>query len=218
MNIQKFYSDLIESDVSVNVVRNTGTYSRNNDSAFIFVFAALTGLRQGEMLALTHNDVDLTANVITVNKSVNHLTVDGQYKAVLSTTKTTGSTRDVPLLDALRPMLKAHIHAERLKLFRLGVPVNGSTILFSSETGGYIEGKNLRTRFKRLLNRLDIEPVTVHSLRHYFCTVLAENGVNVKTASVLMGHSDINTTMKIYTHVQQEEKKRGIATLSNVFI
>ena len=152
-----------------------------------------------------------------MNKSVNHLTHEGIYQAVLSTTKTSGSIREVPLLGDLKPLLLAHIRAEKEKCFKLGIPFAGSNILFSSETGGYIEGKNLRTCFKRLLNRLEIEPVTIHTLRHNFCSTLAENGVNIKTASELMGHADINTTLKIYTHLQQEEKKRGIATLSSVF-
>lgn len=67
----------------------------------------------------------------------------------------------------------------------------------------------MRTRFKRLLNRLEIEHVTVHTLRHSFCSTLAENGVNLKTASELMGHADINTTLAIYTHVCQKQKNKA---------
>ena len=121
------------------------------------------------------------------------------------------------MLGNLKPLLLSHIRAEKEKSLRLGTPFNKNNILFSSETGNYIEAQNLRTRFKRLLNKLQIEPVTVHTLRHSFCSILAENGVNLKTASELMGHADINTTLAIYTHVQNEEKKRGIATLSSVF-
>ena len=192
-------------------------HSRDNGSAFIFVFLAFTGLRQGEALALTHNDVNFTNNSITVNKSINHLMHEGKYQAVLSTTKTTGSTRLVPLLGELKPLLLVHIRAEKEKCLRLSIPFSGDNILFSSETGGYIEGKNLRTRFKRLLNRLDIEQVTVHALRHGFCSTLAKNGANLKAASEIMGHSDINTTLKIYTHVQDEEKKNAVDSLSDMF-
>ena len=192
-------------------------HAQLNNRAVIFAFLALTGLRQGEALALTHNDIDLKENIIKVNKSVSYLTINGKYQAMLSATKTASSTRDIPLFEGLRPILQAHINSEKEKCLRLGIPFGSDNILFSSGTGRYIEGKSLRTSFKRLLHRLELSTVTVHSLRHYFCTTLAENGVNIKTASILMGHSDINTTMKVYTHIQEEEKKRGIATLINVF-
>ncbi|MCL2215936.1 MAG: site-specific integrase [Defluviitaleaceae bacterium] len=193
------------------------SHTKHNGSAFIFVFLLFSGLRQGEALALAHGDINMDSGIIRVNKSVNHLTVDGKYQAVVSTTKTTGSSREIPLLCDLRSMLVEHMTAEKEKHQKLGIPFDGNSILFSSETGRYIEGKNLRIRFKRLLNRLKIEPIAVHSLRHTFCSVLAENGVNLKTASELMGHSDVNTTMRIYTHVQKEEKRRGIDTLSGLF-
>lgn len=199
-------------------LRKIMVYARDNDSAFIFVFLALTGLREGEALALTHNDIDFEDGFIRVSKSLNHLHIDGKYQAIVSIPKTKGSKRDVPILDGLRPMLKVHITAEKEKHLRLGVRFSNENIFFTSEAGGYIEAKNLRIRFKRLLKRLDIEPVVVHSLRHLFCTYLAERGVNLKTASVLMGHANINTTQKVYIQVQQEEKKRGIAALSDVLI
>jgi len=165
-------------------------------------------------LALTHADIK---DGISVNKSVGFLTIDGHYQPLLSTTKTTGSTRNVPLFKELTPLLKSHRLFEMEKYFKLGIPFSENNILFSSGTGGYIENRNLSRRWERLCKRLDIEKNTIHALRHTFCSLLAENGVNLKTASELIGHTDIKTTSKIYTHVQQEEKARGIATLSNAF-
>jgi len=72
-------------------------------------------------------------------------------------------------------------------------------------------------QFKRLCKRLDIEQATFHSLRHTFCTLLAKQGVPLKTASVLMGHSDIGVTAKVYTHVDDTEKKKGIEKLAAYF-
>jgi len=190
---------------------------KENMEDFIFVFAVLTGLRQGEILALTHEDINVENGFITINKSVNYLTVDGVYQAVLSTTKTVGSIRQVPLLENLKPMLLAHMEAEREKHTKKGIKFSDRSILFSSESCRYVDGRNLRKRLQRLYNRLGIESTTFHGLRHTFCSVLAENGVNPKTTSELMGHSDTRTTLKIYTHVHKEEKKRGIATLASVF-
>ena len=184
---------------------------------FIFAFAIFTGLRQGEILALTWGDVDIKGGFITVNKSVCYLTVNGRYQAVLSSTKTTNSIRQVPLLENIRPLLLMHMEAEKEKHIKKGIEVSDKSLLFSTNTCGYVDGRNLRKRLLRVYQKLDVKPTTFHGLRHTFCSILVENGVNPKTASELMGHSDTRTTLKIYTHVQDEEKKRGIATLANVF-
>jgi integrase len=191
--------------------------ARHNDDSRIFVFLIFSGLRCGEALSLTNADIDFTAKEIHVNKTVNFLTVNGEYKPVVTTTKTTGSTRNVPIFDELRPILKAHRVAEMEKCFRLGIRFEETSLLFASETGTYIDSRNLRRRWKRLCKRLEIEPTTIHAMRHTFCSMLAENGVNLKTASELMGHADTKMTSKIYTHVQQEEKHRAVATLSSAF-
>jgi integrase len=199
-----------------NVKKIIADAKRNKGNALIFVFLALTGLREGEALALRHRDVDLEAGVVKVNKNVGYLTIDGKYQAVVGDVKAGASRREVPIVEELKPLLAKHVASEKEKHLRLGIPFDGE-IFFSSTAGTYIQAKNLRISFERLLDRLNIKQVTVHSLRHYFCSQLAENGVNLKTASVLMGHSNINITAKIYAHVQREEKQRGIATLSSLF-
>ena len=193
------------------------TYAQSHANMFIFVFLAFTGLRQGEAMALTYNDIDFTKGIVRVNKSVGYLYIDGTYSPVVSSTKTTCSTREVPLLENLRQAFDSYIMHEKSKHEKLGVPFDKNSIVFSTDACSYIEAKNLRIRFHRLLKRLDIDIINIHALRHTFCSWLAENGVNIKTASELMGHADVNTTMKIYTHVQQEEKKRSIETLANIF-
>ncbi len=76
-----------------------------------------------------------------------------------------------------------------------------------------IDGRNFLTSFQRFLKRNDIEIVTFHALRHTFCTRLAEQNVPLKTASELLGHSNINTTAKIYTHVDSLQKHKAINSL-----
>lgn len=191
--------------------------ARTNNDSFIFTFLIFSGLRVGEAMALTHADIDFEEGIINVNKSVGHLTIEGSYQPIVSPTKTKGSTREIPLFKDIRHLLKNHIREEKLKHFRLCVPFSENSILFSSLTGGYLEGRNLRRRWERLCKRLDIEKTTVHALRHTFCSILAERGVNLKTASELMGHSDIKVTQRVYVHVQKDEKIRAIASLSSAF-
>ncbi len=85
---------------------------------FPFVFAVFTGLRAGELLALTYKDIDFKESMISVNKSVKHLTVEGKYRPILSEAKTPASIRRVPILEEIRPMLQAHIlHVREVNSF-----------------------------------------------------------------------------------------------------
>ena len=185
--------------------------------AFIYAFAVLTGLRRGELLALTHGDIDIEKDRIHVTKSVSHMTVDGVYSAVLTPTKTLSSVRDVPILGNLMPLLLAHINSEKRKHLRTGVPLAADSVLFSSATCGYRDARNVLRGLQRLYKRLGMPETTMHALRHTFCTILAEKGVPLKTASVLMGHSNISITAQIYTHVDEDEKKRAIEKLAAHF-
>jgi len=191
--------------------------AKADDSIFIFLFATLTGLRQGELLSLTHNDVDFETGVIKVNKSVAHMVVDGEYQSVVSVPKTDTSIREVPILEPLKKPLKRHMRLEAEKHLRLGIPFNTTSILFSSEACTYKDARNVRKTLVRTQRRLGIQQTTFHALRHTFCTLLAQMGVPLKTASVLMGHSDISITARIYTHVDNQELKKGIEKLSVLF-
>lgn len=135
----------------------------------------------------------------------------------MSTTKNNSSTRNVPILDNITKLLNIHIRKEREKHFRLGIPFSSESILFSSTSCAYLEASNVRKRLTRLYDRIGIEATTFHALRHTFCTLLAEMGVPLKNASVLMGHSDIAVTAKVYTHVDDNEKKKSIEKLSALF-
>ena len=199
-------------------IRKIVLYAQRHSEAFIFVFAIFTGLRQGEILALNYKDIE--NDFLNVNKTVHYLPENGQsgrHNYIISPAKTHKSIRQIPLFENILPMLRAHIDREKEKHCNRGVPFTSESILFSSQSCGYYNSRNLRKKLYRLYKHLDIEPTTFHGLRHTFCSVLARNGVNLKTASELMGHSNINTTLKIYTHVQKEEKQQGIATLISIF-
>ncbi|MCL2197582.1 MAG: site-specific integrase [Defluviitaleaceae bacterium] len=191
--------------------------AKENIKNFIFVFAMFTGLREGEILALTHKDINIDEGTIDVNKTVKYLNVDGVYQPVLSSPKTKHSKRTVPILGAIKKLLKTHIAREMEKHLRLGIPFSKDSILFSSDACTYKEAPNVLKMLRRLCIKLDIEKTTFHSLRHTFCTILAKQGVPLKTTSVLMGHTDIAITARIYTHVDDTEKRKGIERLSAYF-
>ncbi|GAA3659028.1 tyrosine-type recombinase/integrase [Asaccharospora irregularis] len=67
------------------------------------------------------------------------------------------------------------------------------------------------------MEKLDIEPITFHTLRHTYATRLFEAGVSPKTVQALMGHSDISMTMDIYTHVMEDVKINAVEQLNDIF-
>jgi len=190
-----------------------------NQEYFIFQFALFAGMRQGEILALQHNDIDLKEKTIRVNKSIKNVQIvddagNHHTKLLLSPPKTQESNRMLPLASNLIAPLQVHIKAEKEKHLHLGIPFTEESFLFSSQNCiTPIRGDHLTVRWKQLQEKLDIAPVRFHGLRHTFCTMLAERGVPLKTASELMGHSEIGTTAKIYTHVSIDAKTKAIESL-----
>lgn len=186
---------------------------KSNSKLFIYVFATFTGLRQGEITALTHNDIDLDNLTVNVNKSLNRTKVDKKVIVVINKPKTKQSIRQVPLPSNLVPVMQAHIQQEKLKHLKLGMPFTKENLLFTSNTCTALRSDRLTSRWRDYQSNANIHETNFHALRHTFCTLLAEQGVPIKTASVLMGHMDINTTAKIYTHVDNEQKQKAIDKL-----
>jgi len=122
----------------------------------------------------------------------------------------------VPILEEIQGLLTAHIN------YILGganvIPIQ-DFLLFPSATGTYRETNNFREAYKRLCDKLDIQKGrTIHSLRHTFCTILARQGVSLLDASRLMGHSNVNITAKIYSHVSENDKKNAVQKLAAYFV
>lgn len=207
--------DILTED-DIKLLKNT---FKDNADNFVFEFALYTGMRQGEILALQHDDIDLKEKTIRVNKSIKAVTIidsdsNRHSELKLSAPKTQESNRILPLAPALVPPLQAHIRREKTKHLQLGVPFKGSSFLFSSQAATTpIRGDHLSERWKALQVSLGIKPIRFHGLRHTFCTLLAERGVPLKTASELMGHSNIGTTANIYTHVSKDEKIKAVESL-----
>ena len=183
---------------------------------FPFLFLCFSGLREGELLALTFKDLDFKTGMINVNKAVKQLTIDGEYQTIVSEPKTAASVRSVPILEEIKPMLIEHI--SRVRQSHNVISMSGDFLLFPSDTGTYRDRTNLLKAFKRLCVKLEIDKgCTVHSLRHTYCSILARKGVSLLEASRLMGHADINTTAKVYSHVSDDDKKNAVQKLAAYF-
>ena len=160
------------------------------------------GMRIGEICALTWEDVDTDNGIISVNRTIQRIYVieDGNRKTelILDTPKTKNSIREIPiskdLLRILKPFKKI---------------VNPSFFVLTNDAKP-TEPRTYRSYYKNLMKDLNMPKLKFHGLRHSFATRCIESNCDYKTVSVLLGHSNISTTLNLYVHPNMEQKKKAI--------
>lgn len=167
------------------------------------IFICLSsGIRIGEMCALTWNDIDLHKQTISINKTIQRIyIVEGNSRhteVVTGPPKTKDSIREIPMTREL---------AERIRSFRKDT--DGDCYILTGNMKP-IEPRTYRSYYSKLLEGLGIPHLKFHGLRHSFATRCIESDCDYKTVSVLLGHSDISTTLNLYVHPNMEQKQRCI--------
>lgn len=161
-----------------------------------------TGLRIGEICALKWSDINVADGTITVQRTIERIyVVEGGKKhtqLVINTPKTVNSCREIPMSKELLAMVKP-----------MKKVVNGDFYVLTNEDKP-TEPRTYRNYYNRLMEKLDIPKLKYHGLRHSFATRCIEAGCDYKTVSVLLGHSNISTTLNLYVHPNMEQKKRCI--------
>ena len=161
-----------------------------------------TGLRIGEICALKWSDINVADGTITVQRTIERIyVVEGEKKhtqLVINTPKTVNSCREIPMSKELLAMVKP-----------MKKVVNGDFYVLTNEDKP-TEPRTYRNYYNRLMEKLDIPKLKYHGLRHSFATRCIEAGCDYKTVSVLLGHSNISTTLNLYVHPNMEQKKRCI--------
>ena len=161
-----------------------------------------TGMRIGELCALKWEDVDVDNGIIMVRKTIERIYIIDEGKKrtelVIDTPKTKNSIREIPmtmeLLRIIKPLKKV---------------VNNNYYVLTNDTKP-TEPRTYRNYYKRLMEELKIPYLKFHGLRHSFATRCIEGKCDYKTVSVILGHSNISTTLNLYVHPNLEQKKRCI--------
>lgn len=207
-----------------------------------FHLSLLGGFRRGELVALNWEDIDFINRAITVDKAVIKTARFGQ---MISTPKTESSYRTVvvpqkciDMLDDLLTMQKEqcqHSNWEGMPIDRIMEnPVftqqNGTRMYLDSPTAkfdkiiksynAYIEeqAQNIQDENIRKLKLAEKLPeITLHDLRHSFCTLLISNGVDIVTVSKLAGHSNPSVTTNIYAHLLKKNAEDAALTFERLF-
>lgn len=165
-----------------------------------------TGLRIGELLALTWDDVDLKKGTLSVTKSCHDSWGQNKYVKVFDTTKTASSERVIPLPKQIVSILKL---VKRQTCGRF-------VVVGKSEYGAQI--RSYQRTFGHLLKILNIEHRSFHTLRHTFATRAIEVGMDVKTLSEILGHRNPSVTLRRYAHSLIEHKTEMMNKIGHLLV
>ncbi|RGQ67973.1 site-specific integrase [Phocaeicola plebeius] len=204
----KYPTTSINKDLEVLSVANHRIILNYIQSHFTFtglgIYISLsTGLRIGEICALKWSDINVIDGTITVSRTIERIyIIEGEEKhteLVINSPKTKNSCREIPMSKELLTMIKP-----------LKKVVNDDFYVLTNDEHP-TEPRTYRNYYNKLMAKLGIPKLKYHGLRHSFATRCIEAGCDYKTVSVLLGHSNISTTLNLYVHPNMEQKKRCIA-------
>jgi integrase len=163
----------------------------------LYVLAVHTGMREGELLGLKWQDVDLESGVLRLRRAL----VREGGKVTLGDVKTPKSRRSVGLTRAAAEALRSHLERQLEEMERMGSLYQPGGLVFATESGTLINPSNLRNRsFKPLLKHAGLPDICFHDLRHTCATLLLSQGTHPKLVQELLGHATIAMTLDTYSH------------------
>lgn len=152
----------------------------------IYVLAIYTGMRQGELLGIHKEDVDLEKGILHVRWQVQPIRGKG---LTVTPVKTDKSKRPITIPDTALEVLKKHLESVE------------EGLIFTTSTGNPISARNLYRHYKKVIKKTGLPDIRFHDLRHTHATLLLQAGVNPKVVQERLGHSSVLLTLDTYSHV-----------------
>ena len=193
-SVQRQFEELMLSEIDLT---KYGTY-----------ICLQTGIRLGELCALTWDDIDFNSRIIHVRHTVARVSSDdtsvSRTKLIIDKPKTDASVRDIPITSVLLPILK-NMYDSRSSRFVV------------SDKPDFISTRTFDSRYRKMLIGLGVVPINFHALRHTFATRCVDAGVDIKSLSEILGHSSVAITLDTYVHPSIELKRNQIEKLHTQF-
>ncbi len=192
---------LPEND-SLNTLEHYLLIHCEEDTCLGILIAFHTGIRIGELSALTWRDIDLKEGLIYIRKNIlrvkdenaNHSTYGKMTQIIRQDPKTSDSSRTVPLPEKLVLLLQQY-------------KKEATSYVISGVKNPWAEPRTIQYRFKNILKKCNIEYFNFHLLRHAFATRCVSMGLDVKSLSEILGHSSIQITLNLYVHTTIQQKR-----------
>ncbi|MEQ7217188.1 site-specific integrase [Vagococcus fluvialis] len=184
-----------------------------------FRVISFTGIRKGEALALTWEDIDFNNGTIRIEKTAYYNAGKRRYN--VDTPKTSSSVRTIKLDEPTISILKAWKIEQREILLASGIRVDSPKkfLVFPKMTPRreleYLNNSTPNRILDRIIKKYNLTPITVHGFRHTHATLLAEAGVSPNATKQRLGHEKIETTLGIYTHVTPDMQTGAVQQLQN---
>ncbi len=209
----RFPSDHSSRELSVLSVDNQKKLMKYLSENFTFrnlgiLICLHTGMRIGEICALKWSDINLSSATISVSKTLERIYLPDAKPAkteiVITTPKTINSQREIPIARGL------------LKILRSIMAVVNTDFYVITNEATPTEPRTYRNYYKQLMESLHLPAMKFHGLRHSFATRCIESMCDYKTVSVILGHSNIATTLNLYVHPNMEQKKKCIDRMNKI--
>lgn len=175
-----------------------------------FIIACMCGLRKQEISALKWDDIDFKNNIIKINKAAIYKIGEGTME---SKTKTKKSKRELRLPQEVIPVLKELQTEQKKHRLKIGCKWEGDNWVFTQWNGKIISLHTFTAWWHDFAERLGIEGVTFHGLRHTAASYIIQGGTDVVTASKILGHAKPSTTLNFYGHLVADAKNIALESL-----
>lgn len=173
-----------------------------------------TGLRQGELLALSWKDIDFANRLLSVTHTLDKVT--GELKAP----KTESGVRDIALDDQILSDLRRWHLAQSRYLNSLGMEQGTSTPVITNEAGQRLDASGLERWWRRFREQKKFgdtfHALRLHDLRHTHATMLVSSGLNIKAVSSRLGHASVGITLDLYSHAQREDDEKAARIMGDL--
>ncbi len=162
----------------------------------IYIIEMFSGMRCGEILALTPDDIDLKNSIIHITKTISH---NKNNELIIHSTKTETSMRDIPITELFRKNLKRSL---------LNMKINPLNLIFTTNKCTINSVTNINCELKRLAKKYNFsnKSISTHILRHTYATRCIESGMPAEVLQKLLGHKNIQTTINTYTTIFNKYK------------
>ena len=199
--------------MSIEDVRKLLDFVKNTNMELPIMLAALCGLRRGEVCALRWCDIDLKKNTLRVERSL--CRVNGEI--VIKLPKSDTSIREIQMPSIVNKTIKKHYKTMLENKIKYGDNYSSEDFLISNELGEFMDPDYLSHSFSLTLEKAGLEHIRYHDLRHTNATIMLTQGVPLKVASERLGHSTINITADLYSHVTRDLDKEASERIDGIF-
>lgn len=187
-------------------------------------FMLETWVRRGEVTELRWRDIDLENGIVNIERALTKVRrldpVRGREvtRFIAGKPKTADSIRSIAISDDLVVRLRSHRVKQMEESLLFGRQWSGDTLVFASRNGTWLNRDRISAQLTEACRKAKVPRVTIHELRHTGGSLILQAGFDMKTISERMGHSSMATTMRVYSHSNEQQHRRMASAIGDLFV